>query len=447
MKIRFEIRSQIRSGAAVPLYVRLVDGRAFHQAVRTWILVTPEFWDRKGECVRGRGTLAAKERLRVRNDVRSLRSYLQETYSQAKKDGVSGVRGWLASAVCDFRSDYASDADRVVDTGFDVLFDRFLSGRKIGEGRRRHYEVLRRMVRRYESYVRYSSKVDSFVLDIRKIDCKVLGMMHDYIANESEYVVRYPGILADNPEVRRIKPRGGNYVCGIFRGLRAFFSWACKSGLVARSPFDGFEMPSERYGSPVYLTVADVRKIYEADLSAFPHLAVQRDIFVFQCNVGCRVGDLMRLEKRDVVRGAIEYIPAKTIKKSARTVVVPLNSVACEIVHRYSGWPGSSLLPFESPEKFNDDIKRILEMAGVTYLVTELDTLTRREKKIPINKIASSHMARRIFIGNIYKTVRDPSLVSSLTGHAEGSRAFCRYRTIDIDIKKDLVKILEGKNV
>ncbi len=155
----------------------------------------------------------------------------------------------------------------------------------------------------------------------------------------------------------------------------------------------------------------------------------------------------MRLEKSDVVRGSIEYIPSKTIRSGARTVVVPLNRVACEIVDRYSGWPGSRLLPFESPEKFNDDIKLILSMSGVTYMVTELDTLTRTEKKVPINEIASSHMARRTFIGNIYKMVRDPDLVSSLTGHAEGSRAFSRYRTIDMDIKKDLVKILEGKNV
>lgn len=84
-------------------------------------------------------------------------------------------------------------------------------------------------------------------------------------------------------------------------------------------------------------------------------------------------------------------------------------------------------------------------MSGVTYMVTELDTLTRTEKKVPINEIASSHMARRTFIGNIYKSVRDPDLVSSLTGHAEGSRAFSRYRAIDMDIKKDLVRILEGK--
>ena len=55
-----------------------------------------------------------------------------------------------------------------------------------------------------------------------------------------------------------------------------------------------------------------------------------------------------------------------------------------------------------------------------------------------------SHLARRTFIGNIYKLVKDPNLVSALTGHVEGSRAFTRYRTIDIDMKKDLVKILEG---
>ena len=39
-----------------------------------------------------------------------------------------------------------------------------------------------------------------------------------------------------------------------------------------------------------------------------------------------------------------------------------------------------------------------------------------------------------------YKTI-----VSVLTGHVAGSRAFTRYCTIDIDMKKDLVKILEGK--
>ena len=69
---------------------------------------------------------------------------------------------------------------------------------------------------------------------------------------------------------------------------------------------------------------------------------------------------------------------------------------------------------------------------------------TLLSESIHLNEIASSHMARRNFIGNIYKLVKDPNLLSALTSHVEGSRAFIRYRTIDIDMKKDLVKILEG---
>lgn len=101
-------------------------------------------------------------------------------------------------------------------------------------------------------------------------------------------------------------------------------------------------------------------------------------------------------------------------------------------------------MPFESSKRYNDNIKLIFEKAGITYLVIELDALTRTEKKVPINEIACSHMARRTFISNIYKLVKDPNLVAALTGHIEGSRAFTRYRTIDIDMKKDLVKILVG---
>ena len=101
-----------------------------------------------------------------------------------------------------------------------------------------------------------------------------------------------------------------------------------------------------------------------------------------------------------------------------------------------------SSLPFESSERFNDNIKIIFEKAGVTYLVTELDTVTRTEKKVPINEIASSHMARRTFIANIYNKVPDPNVIGSMTGHVEGSRAFARYRTIEEDVKKSLVDIL-----
>ena len=76
-------------------------------------------------------------------------------------------------------------------------------------------------------------------------------------------------------------------------------------------------------------------------------------------------------------------------------------------------------------------------------MITILNPTTREEEKRPINEIASSHIARRTFIGNLYKKVKDPNLVGSLSGHSEGSRAFARYRDIDEDMKKELVSLLD----
>jgi len=52
-------------------------------------------------------------------------------------------------------------------------------------------------------------------------------------------------------------------------------------------------------------------------------------------------------------------------------------------------------------------------------------------------------MARRTFIGNMYKKAKNATLVGALSGHVEGSRAFARYRNIDDEMKKELISIIE----
>ena len=53
-------------------------------------------------------------------------------------------------------------------------------------------------------------------------------------------------------------------------------------------------------------------------------------------------------------------------------------------------------------------------------------------------------MARRTFFGNLYKRVKDPNIVASMSGHKEGSKAFALYREIDKDIKRDALKAFEA---
>jgi integrase len=239
------------------------------------------------------------------------------------------------------------------------------------------------------------------------------------------------------------KERGQNYISDMMTRFRSFIIWANDNNYTNNNPFKGYSVGESVYGTPIYISNDERKKLYEADLSATPSLVVQRDIFVFQCLIGCRVSDLMKFTWRNVINGAIEYIPRKTKEDRVQTVRVPLSETAKEIMERYRDPERESLLPFISSQKYNDNIKEAFERAGLDRMVTIIDQRTRQEVQKPIYAVASSHMARRSFIGNIYKQVKDPNLVGALSGHKEGSKAFARYRDIDEEMKKELIGFLD----
>ena len=196
--------------------------------------------------------------------------------------------------------------------------------------------------------------------------------------SEHIYFEKYPEIFSSIGKKTAPKPRSKNTMTDLFKKFRAFLNWCYTQEYITHKPFSKFKLETETYGTPFYLTLDELKKIHTTHFKDDPILNIQKDIFVFQCCIGCRVGDLMKLKKTDIINGNIEYIPHKTIKATGKTVIVPLNN-----------------------------------------------------------------MARRTFIGNIYKKVKDPNLVASLTGHTEGSKAFSRYRDIDTEMKRELVGMLE----
>lgn len=156
-------------------------------------------------------------------------------------------------------------------------------------------------------------------------------------------------------------------------------------------------------------------------------MAVHRDVFVFQCLIGCRVGDLYKFTKANVINDGIEYIPRKTKDGRPVTVRLPLNSISKEILPKYKHLPFDELLPMISQQKYNVAIKKMFLEAGLTRPVVIFNSTSDQEIR-PLNEMASSHLARRCFVGNLYKQVKHPNLVGALSGHKEGSRAFARYR-------------------
>ena len=450
MTIRFELRTTKKTaeGERVPLHISVSDGRDFRKRQVTKSLIAPTWWDLKAADLKKRVLIPEDDRQSISKEMSAIRSYISEAYAIDKEKGkVNSV--WLEKTVENYYKgkSLAPKARKSRKKNFDDLFYMFSDGRELSNSRVRHYHVLQRLIHRYEVYVRVSMpRMGRYVFDIHDVTVDTLNDLRDYIKNEYLYVEKYPQIMEALPEKRGFSERSENYLHGLFKLIKAFFSWCIKNGYTKNWPFTDFEMPKEEYGTPIIMTLDEVETLYRTPMPT-KVLEEQRDIFVFQCNVGCRVGDLMSYTKQSVQNGALalEYIAAKTLHFSGRTVVVPLNSIALEIVEKYKDLPDEQLLPFISEQNYNDNIKAAFKVAGITRLVTELDPVTRKEVKHPLNEIASSHLARRTFAGNIYRQVKDPNLVASLTGHAEGSRAFNRYREIDLGMKQDLVRILENK--
>ncbi len=296
-----------------------------------------------------------------------------------------------------------------------TLFDKFLKQRKLSENRHEHYLVLKRTLERFEVI---SKKEFTFDID--------LDAFEEFLKNET---------------TKKGSKRGINTVIGLLGKLRSFCLWSVANEYTVINPFNKFKIGEAKYGTPFFITIDERNSLYNFNFKARKQLAIQRDIFVFQCLIGCRVGDLYKLTSSNVIAGFIEYIAGKTSDDEPKTLRVPLSENAKEIIKRYAG--GETLFPFISEQKYNDSIKAMFKLAGLTRVVTVLNPITRKDEQKPLNEVASSHLARRAFIGNLYAKVQDPNIVGSMSGHVEGSRAFARYRKIDDKIKTDVINLIQ----
>jgi len=351
-----------------------------------------------------------------------------------------------------------AEATKMQALSFFDLFDKYIEQHKGTKRRVDHIRVMKRALQRFEMY-------SGDVLNIDTFSCEQLRAFRDFLENEhtffkvdsdtSKKVVcnaRYRHIYEGLPDTRIPEARSKNYLLSQFKIVRAYYTWALENNYTTNDPFRKFKMSKEvgeeAYGTPFYLSIAERNQLYRFDFGDNKSLAIQRDIFVFQCCVGCRVGDLYRFKRSNIVSDDgtmfLSYVPRKTKdKKKPITAVVPLNSIALEILSKYGTYSGKGLFPFIAEQNYNEAIKKMLRLAGIDRIVTVLNPLTREDEQHPLWEVATSHMARRTFVGNLYQKAQDPNVIGSMSGHVEGSRAFSRYRKIEQKIKIDLINATE----
>lgn len=402
-----------------------------------------------------------KEQLQLLSD---LKSFILIALEQVNSKEISS--DWLSVTIdrCLHPEKFITINEEEQDeTSFFELMELYLERKKFSLDHTKAFRVLIRDLARFEMFIRITDNLrKDFKLDIHTLSKSDVELFRDYLQNEFYYAQSYPKIfeellrkyplsISTTRKTPKLEVRGNNTVVKLMKKFKTYFKWLNENSYTDNRPFEGITLGSEIYGLPIYISIEERNQIADFDLSSRPELEVQRDIFIFQCLVGCRVGDLMKLTQANMVyatktkRWILTYIPHKT-KDEKRQVNprIPLSKRALDLIEKYKGKDSEGrLFPFISSDKYNEAIKKVFNVCGVTRNVVVRNAKTGESEIKPISELASSHMARRTFAGAAYKKVKDPNVVAKMTGHVEGSKAFCRYRDIDDDMLKEVIDMIE----
>lgn len=389
------------------------------------------------------------------NKLNELIFRITEAYnSEQDKQKVCG--SWLKDVVFSYSiSNNKKNIDNITEkNGIYELYLIFLERKKFSSEYYRGMMVCIRSLARYELFIRFTDRRRrNFCLDVDTIKKSDIYNFIEYLENEKTLSEKYPKIfnlIFSNYPANigngncKIENKGGNTICKYINKLKSFFTWLNREGVTTNQPFTGVELVSEKYGTPYYLT-CDERDLIASTQMPSSFLETQRDIFIFQCYIGCRVGDLIKLTRDNITQNVLVYTPHKTKEEGEQSFQarVPLHSVPLQLIKKYDGVDKHGrLFPFISSKYYNEVIKEIFTIAGITRMVEVRNTITGEIENRPINELASSHLARRTFIGNLYSKVPDPNLIGKMSGHVDGSKAFERYRKIEDDTLRNVIELL-----
>jgi len=432
-----------------------VNGRVVRMRAKSGVRVLPAFFSaERGVDLSHRRLIAPDVRdfhLAAARRLGDLLAAIAEAEAVAERADLTG--DWLRRVVEGF---WHPERGTTAGRSFYELAAEYVARSSFGVACGMHLWNVVRAVSRYERFVRATDAARRcFNFDPERVDNAVIEDFMDYLRVEYRLRDEHPQLFAELtatypaaiPQVRerRFGRRGENSVRYMMRRLKALWHWMNETRRVRNNAFLGVRLPAERYGTPFYLTVAERDAVARAELpTAF--LRTQRDVFVFQCLVGCRVSDLMRLTEANVQDGMLTYTPHKTRNEGASPMVVhvPLLPRAQALIAAYRGQDDAGrLFPFVAVERYNGAIREVLRQSGITRQVEVRDSVTGEAVLRPLCEVATSHMARRTFVGNLYQQVQDPNLIGKMSGHVEGSAAFARYRRIEDETLRRVIKRIE----
>jgi len=387
----------------VPIYVRLQSGRKTDITVKADMLIKPDNWSNETQQARQRadvfmhksGNSEATGRQAFNDKIAGLRTAIENELMQVHQTDINAE--WLRIVI-----DKHWYPDKYQINLFNYI-ESFIKGAETRPnpktGRPVCYKAQREYAVTFKYLKDYAAKTGK-IIDFKDIDLKFYEGFTQYLQSEK---------LAVNTIGKKIQT------------LKIFLNAAKDE---SKNIYDAYKSSKIKAlteeADTIYLNEAELKKLYECNLTDRPALDRVRDLFLVGCWTGCRFSDLSQITDENISNGFIYIQQYKTGAK----VVIPLHPVVTAILNKYEG----KLPDILSNQKFNLALKELAELAGIDEITHKAITQggVKVSKAYKKHKLITAHTARRSFATNLYKSDFPSLSIMAITGH-KTEKAFLKY--------------------
>jgi hypothetical protein len=408
--IKFYTRSKIEKLA--PVYIRFTDGRDINIRIPTPYRIIPKYWNEKKQDLRSKilytQIFSESEAQDIKNKFEQLKDFiLREHFKLTNK----ATKEWLQDIIDRFYYKQTPGTENL-NQYIKRFIDEATSGERlapVGNTSKRYssgtlgsYQDFRRSFNLYQGIYEETKRK-------RKID-----------EPKRQYKpVNFDDVTIDlyNDLLQFFYSRncGPNYVGKIIKILKTIMRAAKEEKLHNNSEIDrkAFKVLREKVDS-IYLTEAELKKLYDLDLSDQKHLEVVRDVFLVGCYTAQRYSDYSWINKDNIKtysdNKVIELVQAKTGEKC----IIPIRPELDAILQKYD-----YTLPKTYEQKMNKYIKDIGKLAGIEDIIHVEQNKGGLIIKKDVKKyeLIKTHTARRTGCSLMY-LARIPVIdIMKISGH------------------------------
>jgi site-specific recombinase XerD len=210
-----------------------------------------------------------------------------------------------------------------------------------------------------------------------------------------------------------------NSVGTSIKQLRIFLRDRMRRKIIPAIDLTDFKILDEETDA-IYLTVQEIRELYNVDLSGHPEWCRFRDLFVLGCFTGLRFSDFNGIKPEDIRKGMLY----KKQGKSDHWVVIPLRPEAHDIImNRFD-----RNVPKTTNAELNRYIKKVGQLAGINTSIKASHKKGNQDivSTKPKYSWITTYTCRRSFCTNEFLAGTPPELIMKISGH-KSLKHFYKY--------------------